>query len=194
MRYRGGSSRSFLACLDLLIGQTGVVDRARFDGPRHESGGSHSQQQRHDKRSVPASQFHHQYHGRDRALCGGRENRCRTEHGEQSGGHTGPEPRPGMPQNGAEQCAYCQGRCEQAAGGAAAHAQHGRGGLQRKQHQQQSWRYWLVNASCEMSLPLPSNCGNEIETTPSRPNPRNGAVSRRQPCGLLRSAQVTART
>src|ERR1035441_8184582 len=53
---------------------------------------------------------------------------------------------------------------------------------------------WFVNASCEMSLPLPSNCGNQMETKPSSPNPKNGAASRRQPCGLLRSAHVTTRT
>src|ERR1022692_827933 len=53
---------------------------------------------------------------------------------------------------------------------------------------------WLVNASCEMSLPLPSNCGNQMETKPSSPNPKNGAASRRQPCGLLRSAHVPTRT
>src|SRR5665213_1762149 len=53
---------------------------------------------------------------------------------------------------------------------------------------------WLVNASCEISLPLPSNCGNQIEATPSSPNPSMGRSNRCHPCGLLRYAQVMART
>src|ERR1019366_473371 len=45
---------------------------------------------------------------------------------------------------------------------------------------------WFVKASCEMSFPLPSSCGNQIETTPSSPNPNSGAVNLRQFSGLLR--------
>jgi hypothetical protein len=47
----------------------------------------------------------------------------------------------------------------------------------------------LVNANCAMSLPFPSNCRRQIETTPNIPNASVGAVSHRQPFDLLRSAR-----
>src|ERR1700722_13420375 len=53
---------------------------------------------------------------------------------------------------------------------------------------------WPTKASCDTSLPFPSNCGNQIEITPSSPNPTTGAASRCQPCGLVRSAHVMAQT
>jgi hypothetical protein len=116
------------------------------------------------------------------------------QQGEQSGRHTRPEPGPGMPQHSAEQCAYRKGRREQAAGRAAADAEHGRHGSERQQYQKRRWRYLVREGKLRDVLPLPSNCGKGIETAPSSPSTSTGNASRRQPSGLLRSAQVTART
>src|ERR1700722_7761545 len=53
---------------------------------------------------------------------------------------------------------------------------------------------WFTNASCETSLPFPSSCGNGIDATPSNPKTTTGAINLCHPCGLVRSAQVIART
>src|ERR1700679_1710078 len=45
-----------------------------------------------------------------------------------------------------------------------------------------------------MSLPLPSNSGNAIDATPSNPSAATGAINRRAPVGLFRSAQATILT
>jgi hypothetical protein len=53
---------------------------------------------------------------------------------------------------------------------------------------------WSAKASCPMSLPFPSNCGNRIETSPNRPSVNIGATHRHRCSGRFRSAHAIART
>jgi hypothetical protein len=65
-----------------FVGEARVVDLTAIDGASDYRGRAHRQQQRQNELSISASQLHYQHHRRNASVGGGRQYRCRSDHGE----------------------------------------------------------------------------------------------------------------